>query len=143
MSQQKFGIDEAVQFVLKLGYESELSELEENDFEESTDITFEVLPRICEVEDEIEEEETEEEEDEEVIIYNEQNSVSLESENECKKVVKNKKYEYRWRSANPPEINTTFTGKIFSMPPNDADTLTPFNYFQFFWIDSLREVLAE
>ena len=94
MSQQKFGIDEAVQFVLELGYESELSELEESDFVENTDITFEVLPRICEVEEEIEEEETEEEEEEEVIIYNEQNSVSLESENECKKGVKNKKYEH-------------------------------------------------
>ena len=143
MSQQKFGIDEAVQFVLELGCESELSELEESDFVENTDITFEVLPRICEVEEEIEEEETEEEEEEEVIIYNEQNSVSLESENECKKGVKNKKYEYRWKSTNLPEINTTFVGKVFNIPPDDVDTFTHLNYFQFFWKNSLHEVFAE
>ena len=94
MDQKKFRIDEAVQFVLEPGSESELSELEESDFKENTDITTEVLPRIREVEEEIEEKEIEEEE-EEVIINNEQNSVSLESENGCKKEVKNRKYEYR------------------------------------------------
>ena len=94
MNQKKFRIDEAVQFVLEPGSESELSELEESDFEENTDITTEVLPRIREVEEEIEEKEIEEEE-EEVIINNEQNSVSLESENWCKKGVKNRKCEYR------------------------------------------------
>ena len=103
--------------------------------EENTDIITEVLPRIREVEEEIEEEE--------VIINNEQNSVSLESENECKKGVKNKKYEYRWRSTNLPEINTTFMGKVFNIPPDDVDTFTHLNYFQFFWKNSLHEVFAE
>ena len=49
----------------------------------NTGITTEVLPRIGEVEEEIEKEE-----DGEVIINNEQNAVSLESENGCKKEVK-------------------------------------------------------
>ena len=83
MNQKKFEIDEAVQFVIEPGSGSELSELEESDFEENTDITTEVLPRIGEVEEEIEKEE-----DGEVIINNEQNAVSLESENGCKKEVK-------------------------------------------------------
>ena len=39
----------------------ELSELEESDFEENTDITTEVIPRIREVEEQIVEDETEEE----------------------------------------------------------------------------------
>ena len=60
-----------MQFVLEPGSESELSELEENDFEENTDITTEVLPRIREVEEKIVKEETEEEGEEEVIINNE------------------------------------------------------------------------
>ena len=58
MNQKKFGIGEAVQFVLELGSGSELSELEESDFEENTDIVTDVLPRIRKVEEEIVEEET-------------------------------------------------------------------------------------
>ena len=106
MNQKKFGIDEAVQFVLEPGSESELSELGESDFEENNDITTEVLHWIHKV-NRKEEEETEEKE-REVIINNEQNSVPLESKNECKK------------------------GKAFSMPPDDVDIFTPLNYFQFF-----------
>ena len=96
MNQKKFGIDEAVQFVLEPGSEPELSELGESDFEENNDITTEVLPWIRKLN-------LKEEKEREVIINNEQNSVPLESENECKKVVKNRKYEYCWRSTNPPE----------------------------------------
>ena len=40
MNQNKFGTDEAVQYVLDTGSESELSELEKSDFEENTDITI-------------------------------------------------------------------------------------------------------
>ena len=47
----------------------ELSELEESDFEENTDITTEVIPRIREVEEQIVEDETEEEE--KAVINNE------------------------------------------------------------------------
>ena len=39
MNQKKFEIDEAVQFVLEPGSGSELSELEEKDFEKNTGIT--------------------------------------------------------------------------------------------------------
>ena len=115
MNQKKFGIDEAVQFVLEPGSESELSELGESDFEENNDITTEVLHWIHKV-NRKEEEETEEKE-REVIINNEQNSVPLESENECKKGVKNRKYEYCWRSTNPPEeITLNFWAKHLACP---------------------------
>ena len=73
----------------------QLSELEESDFKENTDIATEVIPRIFEVEEEIQEDEREEEE-EEFIINNEQSSVPLELGNGCKKGVKNRKYEYLW-----------------------------------------------
>ena len=116
MNQKKFVIGEAVQFVLEPRSESELSELEESDFMENTDITTEVLPWICEVEQEIVGEETEEEEDEEVIINNEQNAVFLELENGHKNKVKNRKIPQHY---------------------------IPLNYFQFFWKDFLHEVLAE
>ena len=33
--------------------------------------------------------------------------------------------------------------KASGMPQDDVDTFTPLNYFQFFWKDSLHEVLAE
>ena len=114
MNQKKFGIDEAGQFVLEPGSKSELSELEESDFMENTDITTEVLPWTCEVEEEIVGQETEE--DEELIINNEQNAVFLELENGCKNEVKNRKIPQHY---------------------------IPLNYFQFFWKDSLHEVLAE
>lgn len=55
----------------------QLSELEESDFKENTDIVTEVIRRIFEVEEEIQEDEREEEE-EEFIINNEQSSVPLE-----------------------------------------------------------------
>ena len=46
------------------------------------------------------------------------------------------KYEYRWRSANPPEINTNiFMGKEFSILQVNVDTFTPLDLLQFFWKD--------
>ena len=87
MNQNKFGTDEAVQYVLDTGSESELSELEKSDFEENTDITIQVLPRIREIEEEIEEEETEKEEKEKyVIIDNEQNSKRVQKRSKKQKI---------------------------------------------------------
>ena len=51
-----------VQFVLERGSDSELSELDRIDFEENTNITTELLPRIHKVEGEVVEEGIEEQE---------------------------------------------------------------------------------
>ena len=43
------------------------------------------------------------------------------------------KYEYRWGSANPPEINTNiFMSKGFSILQVNVDTFIPLDLFQFF-----------
>ena len=56
MNQKKFETDESAQFVLEPRSKLQLSELEESDFKENTDVATEVIPRILEVEEEIEEE---------------------------------------------------------------------------------------
>ena len=127
MNQNKFGTDEAVQYVLDTGSESELSELEKSDFEENTDITIQVLPRIREIEEEQSKRKQKKRKKRNTLLL-----IMSKIQNGCRKGVKNRKYKYRRRSTNPLETNTTFMRKAFSMSTVDVDTFTPLNYFHFF-----------
>ena len=53
------------------------------------------------------------------------------------------KHVPRWRCKAPPECNTEFLGKEFSLPPDDFDTWTPLSYFKLFWEDNLNELISE
>ena len=49
---------------------------------------------------------------------------------------------YRWRKKEPVVFDTSFKGSNFSPPPDNADKLTPPNYFKMFWNDEINARLS-
>ena len=118
--QQRYNLEEAVQFIVEPGEESELSELEESDIE---DVEFQetILEDLCTKNDKPNEEKDNEEQE------------------------TNQEHVFKWRSKKWVETDTTFTGSHFILPLDidDADSLTPSQYFKMFWGDDLMSLLVE
>ena len=55
---------------------------------------------------------------------------------------KNKKCVYRWRKKEPIVFNTSFKGKGFSPPTENAAEMTPLQYLKLFWDDNILEHIA-
>ena len=50
---------------------------------------------------------------------------------------------YRWRKAEPPQVDKNFYGNDYSLPPENVDQLTPIDYFEMFWKEDLNELISE
>ncbi|XP_065665427.1 piggyBac transposable element-derived protein 2-like [Hydra vulgaris] len=145
-SKTRYDLNEAIQYILEPGSESDLSDLELSSDEEDDNNLFVVTCihneiSICEeeqcmtadilLEDEISIEFTTPDKPN----TNEQTSSSTSP----KPITHN----YKWCNKRPPIRDTTFSGCEFSLPPNNVDTFTPLIYFQMFWKDTLFTLLAE
>jgi hypothetical protein len=54
-----------------------------------------------------------------------------------------KNHKYRWRKIAPPQRDGKFTGKAFSLPPDDFDVLQPYDFFNKIWSRDITELLVE
>ena len=150
----RYDVEEALCFVLNPGSDSELSELESGD-NDGDDIEKRFINRVIE---ELSEQGTyklestdildTETKDESVLGENEgsQNESELDTEkttNAQKKIHKKLNHVYRWRSREPPIVNSAFCGKPFSPPPENFDELTPLRFFQQFWDEDITHNLVE
>ena len=59
-----------------------------------------------------------------------------------KSLNKNEKRVYRWRKKEPIVFDTSFKGKEFGPPPENAAETTPLQYFKLFWDDNILEHIA-
>ena len=50
---------------------------------------------------------------------------------------------YRWRKAEPPQVDKNFYGNGYSLPPENVDQLTLIDYFEMFWKEDLNELISE
>ena len=55
---------------------------------------------------------------------------------------KNEKCGYTWKKKEPIVFDTSFKGKEFSPPPENAAEMTPLQYFEVFWDDNILEHIA-
>ena len=118
--QQRYNLEEAVQFIVEPGEESELSELEESNIED-VEIQETILEDLCTKND----------------------KPNKENDNEEQET--NQEHVFKWRSKKWVETDITFTGSHFILPLDidDADSLTPSQYFKMFWGDDLMSLLVE
>ena len=128
---RKIGTDQALEYILESGSDSELLELSDSESEEEP--TLQPTSRIQD--DEIE--------DANANI----NDPSWESENEesmshLPDETNERNRVFRWRSSKPTSRDYVFKGKSFTVPDMDYDE-TPLMYFKMFWNDELTELIAE
>ena len=83
---------------------------------------------------------------------NDSDSASGEATENEKRTEKKKKNEkrkpvqphvYRWRKAEPPQVDKNFYGNDYSLPPENVDQLTPTDYFEMLWKEDLNELISE
>ena len=133
-------LDDAVAYVLAPCSDSELSELEceedENDIKDLDMVTLE--------------------EENELTDWNKENEIPNDEpmagtsmackakEKSIKKgsKLKEKFHDYRWRNRESQDIDATFKGPEFSLPPEDFEQLSPLWYFKQFWDDDMNLHLA-
>ena len=165
--QKKYNTDEAIEFLLAPGSDSEMSDLAESDDEvepnqndlqerikhinEDTDSDEEALIEFVKNKDRLElkvpDKSTEnsdkvDKENANAVIPTP--NIGTENEQNVKRVETQKEVHiYRWRKAEPPEINTEFTDSNFSLPPENAHMTTPLQYFELFWNPELNELIAD
>ena len=136
-----FNTDEAVQFVLNPGSDSDLSDLSDN---EDQDITMKNIP--AQIRDEQEESNDGEKLAENSFIdESENNDEDKDKDDENENVVNAKtyeKFEPMWHRNKPPTPAYTFKGENFSLQPDDTYTWTPLSYFKTFWKYGLNFLLA-
>ena len=79
---------------------------------------------------------------------NDSDSASGEATENEKRTEKKKKATcsttfYRWRKAEPPQVDKNFYGNNYSLPLENVDQLTPIDYFEMFWKEDLNELISE
>ena len=135
-----YSLDDAIAYVLAPCSDSELSELEceedENDIKDLDMVTLE--------------------EENELTDWNKENEIPNDEpmagtsmackakEKSIKKgsKLKEKFHDYRWRNRESQDIDATFKGPEFSLPPEDFEQLSPLWYFKQFWDDDMNSHLA-
>ena len=127
---RKIRIDQALDYILEPGSDSELSELSDSESEEEPTLQ---PPRIQD--DEIED------------TNANTNDPSGESENEesmshLPDETNERNHVFRWRSSKPSSGDYLFKGKSLTVPYRDYDE-TSLTYFKMFWNDELSELIAE
>ena len=124
-SRIRYDLEEAVQFVLNPGgSESELSDLDDDNSENDVEGMC-LFTNRREVESICEE------------LERGDGASSIDDKNEQVQQNKGKerakKQSYRWRNRAPPPVDSTFMGAQFSLPPQNFDEITPFQFCKTFW----------
>ena len=124
-SRIRYDLEEAVQFVLNPGgSESELSDPDDDNSENDVEGMC-LFTNRREVESICEE------------LERGDGASSSDDKNEqvqqSKGKEKAKKQSYRWRNRVPPPVDSTFMGAQFSLPPQNFDEITPFQFSKTFW----------
>ena len=138
MNRNKYNVEQAVQFILKPGDESELSDLDEDD--DHNEISA-CNNHGVEIEDDIEGDDRREEQ----VNDNHERNISKEKVqdstlNQPAKDTKFNDHNYRWRNVSPPVFDTSFGGEEFDVPPENFEELTPLNYFPMLWNKGLNKL---
>ena len=141
MNRNKYNVEQAVQFILKPGDESELSDLDEDD--DHNEISA-CNNHGVEIEDDIGGDDRREEQ----VNDNHERNISKEKVqdstlNQPAKDTKFNDHNYRWRNVSPPVFDMSFGGEEFDVPPENFEELTPLNYFQMLWNKGLNKLIAE
>ena len=145
----RYNTEEALQYIIDPGSDSELSDFEDDDGEDldsSKNLAFTnrghissfeaISKEVLECNDIAGEPMGHSGIDDQVDSrknYKEESHTSIDA----------KKHSYRWRNRKPPKTDATFTGPQFSLPPENFDKLTPFWYFKHFWDDSMTQQLVD
>ena len=134
-------VEQAVQFILKPGDESELTDLDEDD--DHDEISACNIHRV-EIEDDIERDDISEEQ----VNDNRERNTSKEKVqdstlNQPGKKTKANDQNYHWRNVSPPVFDTSFGGEEFDVPPENFEELTLLNYFQMFSNKDFNKLIAE
>ena len=53
-----------------------------------------------------------------------------------------RKHNFRWRSIKPPVSSAQFQGESFSLPPDDFEDMSPYDFFSKFWSDDITELIV-
>ena len=151
----RYGVEEAMHFVLNPGSDSELSELESGD--ENDDLNAErrsinssvVNESIQSAFEQSPSHGSDSEEQGEVVADREDEASESgdKSEQEAtqtaqKNTQKKQKRLYRWHSREPPVVDDAFYGNGFSPPPENFEELTPLWYFEQFWDENITKTLV-
>ena len=124
-NRNKYNVEQAVQFIFKLGDESELSKLnDDDDHDEKSGCNN----HRVEIEDDIEGDAISEEQ----VNDNHERNTSKEkiqdsTLNQPANKTKVNDYNYRWHNVFPPVFDTSFGGEEFDVPPENFEELTPLN----------------
>ena len=164
----RYDVVEAINYVMAPGSDSELSELEDEEEDEKVVEDETIIEMIVKQKEHYENFEAEciETTDEDQIPFKilektvqevnadkakdsvEDNCIDREG-NECdvksndaKRRAK-KSHVFRWGNRKPPAVDSTFSGGVFSLPPDNFDELTPLWYFKEFWDDEMTDNLCE
>ena len=123
-------IEDVIEFVMEPGSDSEMSELMDSDDDEEYIPDERVANNDVEL---VSDEENETEADEVPDNQQRKETSDADPETVMKKDSDIKKPRaYRWRKKEPVVFDTSFKGSNFSPPPDNADKLTPLNYFKIF-----------
>ena len=117
----RFTGEEAVQYILEPGSDSELSELDDDD-----DYTDETTIERAGPSNTVEEDDGQ----------------SIEGEEATVNEHPPKEHVFKWRKKEPELPDISFLGSGFTLP-EDVDELTPLTYFKQFWDDSITENIVE
>ena len=134
MIRRTYNVAEALQIILEGASDSEMSDLEESD----DDGTINIIDKVPErnISDE-------EDNGEDISFSINKEDVDVFTQDSAEATDKNCDHIYRWRTTEPPVINTDFLGNSFSLPPENTDELTPMDYFQLFWKSSLNNLICD
>lgn len=133
-------VEDVIEFVMEPGSDSEMSELMDSDDDEEYIPDERIANNDVEL---VSDEENETEADE--VPDNQQREETSDADPETvmkKDSDKKKPRAYRWRKKEPVVFDTSFKGSNFSPPPDNADKLTPLNYFKMFWNDEINAHLS-
>ena len=118
-------------YVLSPDSDSELSGIsDDEDIEPHPNIQNDIVNEECETE-----KEDESDDDPELHPNGDGNNAPI--------IQRVKRHEFRWRSIQPPDINSEFQGEKFSLPPGDFDELYPYDYFSKFWSADITKLLVD
>ena len=129
-NRNKYNVEQAVQFIFKLGDESELSKFNDDDDydDDDHDEKSGCNNHRVEIEDDIEGDAISEEQ----VNDNHERNTSKEKNqdstlNQPANKTKVNDYDYRWHNVFPPVFDTSFGEEEFDVPPENSEELTPLN----------------
>ena len=134
MNRNKYNVEQALQFILKPGDESELSDLDKDDDND------EISTCIDDIEwDDISEVKVNDNHERNTSKEKIQDSTL----NQPAKKTKYNDRNFHWRNVSPPVFDTSFGGEQIEVPPENFEELITWNYFQMLWNKGPNKLIAE